>query len=322
MRSDDTEPFVKSRLPFIVGWLLVAAAAAWVARRSDVLHSLGSVSVAALAGMSLAYVAALGAAGLNMRTLALLCDVRLDFVEWFGLTVGNSMYNLVLPGRAGVFARGFYLHRRHGLPPGRFMAIVLASAWHMLLASALVLLFATILRNGPANLLGFAIAIVAGLVGTAIILGRSPRERLPGETSRLGRLARDAFEGVAVFRNHRPDGCVVFVQSAVFILLSAASLGIACVAVGQTPSPTGVAAAAALVSLSSVVALTPGNLGVKEAITASCAGLLGVDAEHALLASLVDRAVAMVVVVALGLAFNRALLRRVAADDGGVRPAS
>jgi len=313
---------VKRRLPFVLGWLLVAAAAAWLARRPDVLRALESVSAGSFAAMALASVAALAAAGLTLRTLASLCGVRLDAVEWFGLSVGNTMYNLLLPARAGIFARGFYLHRRHGLPVGRFVAIAMASSWHMALAAAVLLLAAIAVRGGPPDLAAFGGIVLAVLVGVAIVAVRLPENRLPRRDSRVGRFAHEAFAGMRAFRGRRGEASAVFLQNAATILVSAARLGIACAAVGQSPSVAGVVAATALVSLSSVVALTPGNLGVKEAITASCAGLLGIDAEHALLASLVDRAVAMVVVVALGLAFNRALLRRVAADGGGVRPAS
>ena len=65
-----------------------------------------------------------------------------------------------------------------------------------------------------------------------------------------------------------------------------------------------------LVSMCFIIAITPGNLGVKEGVTAFAAALVGVPAAVALLAALVDRAVALVVTFGVGVSSLGPLMRR------------
>ncbi|EDN67579.1 conserved hypothetical protein, membrane [Beggiatoa sp. PS] len=65
------------------------------------------------------------------------------------------------------------------------------------------------------------------------------------------------------------------------------------------------------VGLSFVISITPGNLGIKEGITVFGASLFGISPTTALLASLVDRAVTMLVVFAVGLVFTHILIRKI-----------
>ena len=70
-----------------------------------------------------------------------------------------------------------------------------------------------------------------------------------------------------------------------------------------------------LTTFSTVVSITPGNLGVKEGIIGSFAFMLNIPATDAIFAATVDRGISMVVTFALGLIFSKILMKKYSADS-------
>lgn len=314
---------LRRRVLFAVGWIAVLAAAAWVFRHPEVVAPLASVGPQEIALLLLLSVAALFANGLSFRALLQAAGIRPSFVEWFGLSTTNTMYNMLLPAKPGLLARGYYLNRRHGLAPVPFAALTAAGSWFALLAAALMLLGGLALvgrQDGGPPLLPFAAGIIV-LLAVASVASLAVN---PGWLrSRKGRAAALASEFVAGIRSlsERPwDAVAVVVHSAAMLAFSAWRLRASCEAVGHVPSWGAALVATALVVLSTVVSITPGNLGIKEGITAFCAGLLGMDAESALLASLVDRAASTAATLAAGAVFHHLLVREMTKESGPRSP--
>src|SRR5256712_13659431 len=124
-------------------------------------------------------------------------------VRAFAMNAGSTLLNYVLPIRSGDAMRGWWLWRRHRVPPGSAVAtIVIDKACDLagvaIVLAVLAVVAATGLVNAPRGLLGaaaLAIALLAAVLGTAFLgpriapsrLGRRPLpERIPARLARPG----------------------------------------------------------------------------------------------------------------------------------------
>src|SRR2546425_3862057 len=107
-------------------------------------------------------------------------------VRAFAMNAGAGLLNYVLPIRSGDAMRGWWLWRRHRVPPGSAVAtIVIDKACDLagvaIVLAVLAVVAATGLVNAPRGLLGaaaLAIARLAAVLGTAFLGPRIARSRL------------------------------------------------------------------------------------------------------------------------------------------------
>ncbi|OLC26528.1 MAG: hypothetical protein AUH40_03790 [Chloroflexi bacterium 13_1_40CM_65_17] len=107
-------------------------------------------------------------------------------VRAFAMNAGAGLLNYVLPIRSGDAMRGWWLWRRHRVPPGSAVAtIVIDKACDLagvaIVLAVLAVVAATGLVNAPRGLLGaaaLAIALLAAVLGTAFLGPRIARSRL------------------------------------------------------------------------------------------------------------------------------------------------
>jgi len=69
-----------------------------------------------------------------------------------------------------------------------------------------------------------------------------------------------------------------------------------------------------LTNFSTVISVTPGNLGIKEGIIGSFAFVLNIPVADAVFAATIDRGISMVVTFILGIWFSRVLLSKYSTD--------
>src|SRR6266849_4285301 len=109
-------------------------------------------------------------------------------VRAFAMNAGSTLLNYVLPIRSGDAMRGWWLWRRHRVPPGSALATIVIDKACDLTAVAVVLaglvaVAATGLISAPRGLLGaaaLAVALLAAVLGTALLgprIARSPLAR-------------------------------------------------------------------------------------------------------------------------------------------------
>jgi uncharacterized protein (TIRG00374 family) len=158
----------------------------------------------------------------------------------------------------------------------------------------------------------FAVALLALLaLSTVAPIARSFGRRF----QRVGETLAAVRAGVQEIRADRP-GLLRFVSWTVaFFAVQGAGLWVAFDAVRSPASFSQVMIIHCAASVSFVIAITPGGLGIKEGVTAFMAGILGLDPELALLAALIDRAAIAVVVLTVGLILGPRLSSRAAESD-------
>src|SRR3989442_7726869 len=111
---------------------------------------------------------------------------RVGMVRAFAMNAGSTLLNYVLPIRSGDAMRGWWLWRRHRVPPGSALAtIVIDKACDLAGVAVVLAVLAAIAATGvvsaPRGLSGaaaLAVALLAAVLGTAILRPRIARSTL------------------------------------------------------------------------------------------------------------------------------------------------
>jgi uncharacterized membrane protein YbhN (UPF0104 family) len=143
-----------------------------------------------------------------------------------------------------------------------------------------------------------------------------PAIEIPGR-GRLSRGLRDALRGWSLLKSDRRLLAQLAVLTAVNSTVNAVSFQVAYQALGALLPFADALLITLLSALTIVVSITPGNLGVQEAVVGLTSGLLGGNVDQGVLASLLIRVGALLPAFGLGPVFSALLARRLgpAADE-------
>lgn len=297
----------------IIGPLLLVVAVATITYfivREDMLGVLLDVEVGLLGWIMLISGIGLAIRGQQLAVVTRPYGVRFSRGESTGLSALHTLSNY-LPGRAGILVRGAYLYRFHQVSAADYTAVT--ALW--LVGSLL-----------SAVLLGLAVSAVAvqevhrsltlmvfGASGAALIAGYAALEfivsRGTGNT-RATRWLHRVQRGLRLWREPGVWRAWFAVWSFGLLLVMALRYWLALTALGDTSGFAAALIIQCLVSLSVLVSVTPGNVGVREGVAAFGAMLTGVDPQIALLAALIDRAAALVISLIGFVLLGRPLVRK------------
>ena len=296
----------------VVSILVMAGLALWAAwyigRNFGQFRQALTFNPKLLAGLSLLAIGQFVAVGLFNRIVLTGFGLNLSFVEWFGLSVVTTLGNYLLPPRGGAGLRAAYLKKKRGLPLSHFLStFVIFYALNLAVCGLAGLIALAMLPDrGPAGtvLFWFFALVLAGSVPAAV---------LPVRASWFDRRGLRPFmrlvEGWQIIRE-RP-GLVgrVLVMVVVNLLIFWLMITLSYSAAGADLSLPAAAAVTALLSLTSLIALTPGGFGVQEAVLVFSTGALGVQPAQSLAAAVVIRVVILFWTFVLGPIFSWKLLR-------------
>jgi uncharacterized protein (TIRG00374 family) len=252
--------------------------------------------------------------GVQFKYLILIFGLNLPFREWLGLTAINTMCNYYLPARGGLIVRGAYLKRQYNFPFSRYTSLVMVSQLLMLGVAAIL---GIIFLVNSMDIFAKNTLLLLGLYGSVLIITALIYQIMPilamqsARFTKLKPFLQQFTEGLKSWQQHRFFASVYFsLLMAILIFLWGLRLYVCFIALGEPVNFGQIMIIQTLISLSFVISVTPGNLGVKEGLTAFSANFVGISPTTALLASLVDRAVAVLVVFSMGLIFSHILIRK------------
>jgi glycosyltransferase involved in cell wall biosynthesis/uncharacterized membrane protein YbhN (UPF0104 family) len=296
--------------------VLAVALLAWIiAGNIDPLRSLAASSPAALAAVLGLQVAVL--ATTSWRHLVALRASGAETIgpwSWYRVFVVGRFLNLVVPQTGNVY-RALVLKRDYDVSYTSFAAALFLFLWASmilnLVAGAVLLgLSDPGIAFGPVPgwiALALAAAFLVALLPGAVRLARQPREgRFLWLRSRISATleivsaAADTPRFVALFALSWLSG------AAAATLLYVVTFDV----VGISISVGLAIAIYALVQVTTVVVVTPGNLGVQEIGLVAIAVLFGVDAASAAVAAVTIRAAGMIVLSAQALPFGALRIAR------------
>lgn len=255
--------------------------------------------------------------GLIRRAMAQHFGVRLRFVEWYGMLVFTNLLNLVLPARADMVFTAGYLKTMHGLSLANFAAMTYGNA--VLFASVMVVeallglaYIAWDIGYWSAQVIAFS--AVMGVLAIALLLLPALPIRGDGRIAGGIRRALDGWHSLRQAPRLLPRlACQMVLGSVIF----AAWMYMSYRALGFDVDVARVLVAGVVVQLSFLVVLTPGNLGIREALTGFVSQLIGLGFSEGVIVTLLQRAVSLLVFCVVGGLFGL-LLSRALRKQGGL----
>lgn len=258
----------------------VAVFAYYLTHHGELLRQLASTPPHAVAVLYLFYWLWFAALALTVHATLCLCRSTLPAGEHLLLNAYSTLVNFFVPGQGGLAVRGLYMKRRHGLTMRTYVFASLVYYACYAVVSIVMLL-------GPARPWWQTLCGLAGVMATSVLV--------------LGWFSRRS-ETLSSATNLKPLAiaflmATTLVQAAVQVLVYGYELRIIDPAVhwSQVVSYTGAA------NFSLFVALTPGAIGIRESFLLFSERLHHISTATIVGASLIDRAVFMLLLGSLAL---------------------
>lgn len=245
--------------------------------------------------------------GLRIKVLTEIFGVRLQIMEWLGLAATNSLLNY-LPAQGGTITRGAYLKRAHSLPLSAFAASVGASYIVTFVSSGIIGLIAlggVFLTTGQTSTLLAVILAALILIGAGATSLRWPRW-LPADVPVLSRMHAIWLEWRTIRTDHETIRRLIILDF-LDAVTYACRLLISFQMVSGQISFWAALAVSPLAMLSVVMSITPGALGIKEAIVGGAATVFGASIAQGIQAATLDRVIMIILMMGFGGIFSARL---------------
>ncbi len=252
-----------------------------------------------------------GTLGLVLLVYTTQIGLRLDFTDWFGLSVAGALTNLLAPIAGGAVVRAAYLKLHYNLSVARYTSFVAVTALMNYVVAGVsgltllaILIPAGVITNPP-----IALLVMGALIAAPVILLAVPLERLPiPGKGRISRWIKAALAGWQEIRTKPLLLAELFALTMVLVALQGVSTYLGLTALGH-PAPfldtlfIGVAISAWRV--------TPTvGFGIQEVIGAAGAGLVGISPVEGFVSTLLNRFANWVVLFTSGPLYSYLLSRR------------
>jgi uncharacterized membrane protein YbhN (UPF0104 family) len=295
---------VKRHISVVILAVAVIAIALYLHHHKDLIPKFANISIGValqLIGLRLLFWAV---NGLILREFASRLGLPLKFKEWFGLPAVTTMGNFISPLSGGLVARAGYLKLRHAFPYAKFASLLaanyLVTFWVIgVVGFGISIPFIASPPHLPWQLAVFFLATAVTI--SALVV--APIRRVMGR-NRLARTLDNAIAGwMEIKRDHSLVGRFLLYNS-LNILVNGVSFWLAYHAVGLRVSFLSALLISLVAFFSLLVNVTPGNLGIQEAIVSISSEIIGPGAGEGLVAALVLRAATLVPAFTLGPIFT------------------
>ncbi len=302
----------------IVAVVAVAAMVGYLATQRDVLEAIGRIPLWMAIVLVIVSGGALVVQAMQYRAAVKIQAIDMPVGESTALTAANTMANYYLPARGGMVVRATYMKRVYAFPLARYGALTISITGLTILVAALIgvvgvgISAATgddVDRQALLTFVGIAIAVVAAV---AVAVGLSGLAKGDGTFAQTLRSFRD---GMAMWAGARGKLAIFLLWTVALFVAQGFRLWLSFRAVGVSVDLSGMMIIQATAAMAFVLALTPGNVGIKEGAIVFSASLLNIDPDLALLASLIDRAAGLIITFGVGLASVHYLSKRSAAGS-------
>lgn len=235
--------------------------------------------------------------GLSHRYPLLKHDIKLKFIEWYGLCTISDVFNLLLPASGGTAIRIMYINKKKKLAMGNILSMSLATVMVgiMLLGVAGSIYFH--LHDNHQSKLFFALKMffLATIVGSLLTVFASDYILKILKKEKKYDLKQYIFDK-DIFINSLLCyvGMLAIHPLKVYLSFKAIDVDISVMSSIEI---------SLMLLCSSFFQILPGNMGIRELTTAYVAQQYGIQFETALLASLVDRAILLLFLFPFGAYF-------------------
>jgi uncharacterized protein (TIRG00374 family) len=225
-------------------------------------------------------------------------NIKLSFKEWFGLAAITSFYNVITPFRGGLAARASYLKRKRGLNYSHFLSSLAALGIMMFIAPCIlgiISLGILYYSYGIFNWVVFLIFLIGFFVFSSIFI----MPKIRGKNKLIAKL-NIAVEGWHEIKKHKKILLKIFLINLLQIFIGAVGMFFTYRVFGIDINFISGLLLVCMGILSGLIAITPANLGISEAIYAFSGLVVGINPVYSISAVVLMRVVHFVIMGVLG----------------------
>ena len=288
----------------IVAVVAVVAMVGYLATQRNVVDAIKEIPLWMAIVLVIVSGGALVVQAMQYRSAVKIQAIDMSVGESTALSAANTMANYYFPARGGMVVRAAYMKRVYAFPLARYGALTVSITGLTILVAALIGVVGVgisastgtdVDRQALLTFAGIGIAVVAG-VGAAVALSG-----LAKGDGRFAETVRSFRDGMAMWTEARGKLGIFLLWTIALFVAQGFRLWLAFRVAGVFVDFSGMMVIQATAAMAFVLALTPGNVGVKEGAIVFSASLLNIDPDLALLASLIDRGAALIITFGVGL---------------------
>lgn len=248
--------------------------------------------------------------GLILKYLLEPFKIFLSKKEWFGLSIITTMGNYLTPFRGGAIARAVYLKKKHIFQYSSFLSTLSAIYVIAFLVNSfvgIISVFLIYLLYNQFNIIIFLLFLFIFIFLLFITLF-SPKFK---ETrySIVNKFI-NVINGWHLIKSNKKIIKKITLINIINIAIITLMMFLEFKVFGFDISLTKALFIAVVSTLSLFISITPGALGIREAIIVFSAKVIGVTTTQALLVALLDRAIYLTIIFILGPIFSYILLKK------------
>jgi uncharacterized membrane protein YbhN (UPF0104 family) len=235
--------------------------------------------------------------GMTHKMPLLKHQIKLKFNEWYGLCMVSELFNMLLPAKGGTAIRMIYIKDKKKLPMREFLSMsfaIVLIGFTFLGIIGLVYCQFYLQKNHIVFSLLESIFIALTISGVILIFATEA-------ISKLFKFERK-YSPKMYLKDFRLTGLTSLCWIGMFLLYPL-KVYLSFLAIGVSLPLSDSLEISLVLLAASLFQVLPGNMGVKEIVTAYIGKQYGIEFETALLASLIDRAILLIFLFPVGFYF-------------------
>jgi len=239
-------------------------------------------------------------------------NIKLPFKEWFGLTVINSMYNHLLPARGGLAVRALFLKKKYGFSFSNYITLLSGSyiiyfAVSSFIATLCTGIYMVIKNENIMNLFWISGGIFIFTLMLIFYFLNLNVNKIKNKNKFIQHLIT-IISGLQYFKQKKKEVLIlvlihicliITLTTRQFLIFNWLNINISYLAVFIIES---------LVFFTIIIAITPGNLGIKEGALGLGIMFFNIPFNEALMGAILDRMVIIITIFVLGVLFSGLIL--------------
>lgn len=275
----------KTAITFFFYFLLVAALVYMMSTQDNLLDGFKGVSASWLVIVMVFKILVQVANGYRLNVLLFFENIRMPIGIWLPLSCIGTLQNAVLPGNTAIASKGVYLKHKFSLGYKKYLLLTLAGIVLFIFVNTVVLaMLGNYLDSELRLLLYLLIAGSLGLLGVMTALRMYNNTRENKYINYLNGIS------LLIFNTRNADIVINIVISEIALIIFRSLALWACfVAVGFDADVMTMFVISIVVSFSTIINLTPGNMGITESMIIGIALVFNIPLEFSLAASILSR---------------------------------
>jgi len=293
----------------------VALIAVYINSQRHLIEYLKNVSLSTVAYLIVIMILTQVFNGFLLRAIASKFDITLIRKEWLGLPFVTAMGNYITPFSGGMIARASYLKYRHSFPYAQFASVIGASYLIYFWVAGVAGIITVMVPFEKSKLYWELLIFFAGVVLIISSFAMLPAIKVPG-SNWVAISLNNAIVGWTIIKSDLFLLVKLALYTVITVLLNGLSFWLAFLALSDISLSFGTIFLISLFySFSILTKITPGNLGISEAIITFSSGVLGVGTGLGLMVSLLIRAASLIPIFTLGPIFSFVLTRELTGNN-------